>query len=230
MGSLLDYITALIIGGAILLITMRVTDTGTREFLNYNSDAISQINLANMSNIIEYDLRKMGYGIPENEQVLFIAEQNRLKFIAHLNREFDYFGHLIPHRDNIPDTIEYIVTLAETIDYGDTSLRMYKVTRRLMITGEGEKISDIGRIGNGRVFRYLDQLGNPVDMGTELIATKMVEVTLTAFNPRVVLSPELVRREVSNIRDIEFRKKELRRLLRTSYWRQTRLVSKNLKR
>jgi hypothetical protein len=183
-----------------------------------------------MSNIIEYDLRKMGYGVPENEQVLFTAEQNRLKFIAHLNREFDYFGHLIPHRDNIPDTIEYIVTLAETIDYGDTSLRMYKVTRRLMITGEGEKISDIGRIGNGRVFRYLDQLGNPVDPGIELIATKMVEVTLTAFNPRVVLSPELVRREVSNIGDVEFRKKELRRLLRTSYWRQTRLVSKNLKR
>jgi len=230
MGSLLDYITAIIVGGVILLITMRVTDTGTREFLNYNSDAISQINLANMSSIIEYDLRKMGYGVPEGEQVLFAAERNRLKFIAHLNREFDYFGHLIPHRDEIPDTIEYIVTPAEVIDYGDTSLTMYKVTRRLKITGEGEKIYDIGRIGNGAVFRYLDQIGNPVDPGAELVASKMVEVTLTAFNPRVVLSPELVRREVSNIQDVEFRKRELRRLLRTSFWRQTRLVSKNLRR
>lgn len=230
MGSILDYITAIIVGGAILLITMRVTDTGTREFLNYNADAISQMNLANMSSIIEYDLRKMGYGVPEGEQVLFIAQPNRLKFIAHLNREFDYFGHLIPHKDDIPDTIEYIITPAETIDYGDTSIVMYKVTRRLKITGEGGKISDIGRVGNGAIFRYLDQIGYPVDPGSELVASKMVEVTLTMFNPRVVLSPELVRRDVSNISDVEYRKKELRRLLRTSYWRQTRLVSKNLKR
>lgn len=79
-------------------------------------------------------------------------------------------------------------------------------------------------------FRYLDQIGNPVDPGMELIATKMVEVTLTMFNPRVVLSPELVKKEVSSIQDQEFRKRELRRLLRTSFWRQTRLVSKNLRR
>ncbi len=230
MGSILDYIMATIIGGAILLITITVTDTGTREFLNYNSDAITQINLANMSGTIEYDLRKMGYGIPEGSQVIFKAEPNHIKFIAHLNREFDYFGHTIPHRDNIPDTIEYIVSLAETIDYGDTVLRTYKITRILKITGEGNRATDIGRIGNHRVFRYLDQIGNPVDPGTELIATKMVEVTLTMFNPRVVLSPELVRKEVSSIQDREFRKMELRRLLRTSFWRQTRLVSKNLRR
>lgn len=230
MGSLLDYIMAMIVGGAILLITITVTDTGTREFLNYNSDAIIQMNLMNMSSTIEYDLRKMGYGIPEGDQVLFIAQPNHFKFIAQLNRDFDYFGHLIPHRDNIPDTIEYVVTLAETIDYGDTVLRMYKVTRILKITGEGVSSTDIGRIGNARVFRYLDQVGNPVDPGAELVASKMVEVTLTAFNPRVILSPELVRKEVSSIQDQEFRKKELRRLLRTSFWRQTRLVSKNLRR
>ncbi len=230
MTSMLDYIIATIIGGVILLITVTVTDTSTREFLNYNSDAITQINLANMSGIIEYDLRKMGYGVPEGEQILFIAQPNRLKFIAHLNRDFDYYGHIIPHRDNIADTIEYLVTLAEVIDYGDTSLKMYKITRTLKISGEGVKSTDIGRIGNGVVFRYLDQIGNPVDPGTELIASKMVEVTLTAFNPRVVLSPELVRKEVSSIQDQEFRKMELRRLLRTSFWRQTRLVSKNLRR
>ncbi|CUS77745.1 hypothetical protein JGI7_01414 [Candidatus Kryptonium thompsonii] len=230
MSSLLDYIMATIIGGAILLITITVTDTGTREFLNYNSDAITQINLANTSGVIEYDLRKMGYGIPEGSQILFKAEPGHIKFIAHLNREFDYFDHVIPHKDNVPDTIEYVISLAETIDYGDTILRMYKVTRILKITGEGVRMTDVGRIGNARVFRYLDQIGNPVDPGMELIATKMVEVTLTMFNPRVVLSPELVKKEVSSIQDQEFRKRELRRLLRTSFWRQTRLVSKNLRR
>lgn len=230
MASILDYIMATVIGGVILLITIVVTDTTTRDFANYNSDAITQINLANMSSIIEYDLRKMGYGVPEGNRILFIARPNHLKFIVDLNREFDYFGHVIPHRDNIADTIEYIITLAEKIDYGDTSLFIYKITRILKVTGEGVRSTDIGRIGNGQVFRYLDQIGNPVDPGSELVASKMVEVTLTAFNPRVVLSPELVRKEVSGIKDREFRKKELRRLLRTSFWRQTRLVSKNLRR
>jgi len=53
-------------------------------------------------------------------------------------------------------------------------------------------------------------------------------VTLTAFNPEVVLSPENVKTDLNNIQDSEFRKQELKRLLRTTYWRQTRMVSKNL--
>ncbi len=58
----------------------------------------------------------------------------------------------------------------------------------------------------------------------------MVEVTLTAYDPRVVLSKDWVDSRLNEIGNEDFRKQELRRLLRASYWRQTRLISKNLKR
>ena len=84
----------------------------------------------------------------------------------------------------------------------------------------------MGTIGNSDVFRYLDQLGDPVPI---IQATRMVEVTLTAYNPRIILSPDMFSGG-NSAEDVEFRKQELRRLLRASFWRQTRLVSKNLKR
>lgn len=219
MSSILDIIGGLLIGGMILLLTLAATDRGTREFFNYNSDAIVQNQLATMAYIIEYDLRKMGFGIDEVQQgtILQIATSNHLKFLTQLNNKTDV----------TPDTIEYNVVSDETIDYGDTTLIMYKVWRTIKIPGQQSKIQMIGKIGNNNVFRYLDQIGNPAEITQ---ATKMVEVTLVAFNPRIVLSPEFVTTQIDSIQGAELRKKELTRLLRPSFWRQTRLVSKNLRR
>ncbi len=232
MSSILDIIGGSILGGLLLLIAITSSHNSIEAFYNYNSDAIVQQNLTQLSRIIEYDLRKMAFGIPEAQQpnVLQIAQSNHLKFIAQLNLDADSFL-LIPgvsHYDNIPDTIEYVITPAEEIDFPDTSVTIYEVRRTIKISTGTTHTSIIGRIGNNDVFRYLNQIGDPVQV---ISATKMVEVTLTAFNPKVVLSPELVSADIyQNIQDVELRKKEVRRLLRASYWRQTRLVSRNLRR
>jgi len=219
MMTLLDIIGGMVIGGMILLLTITTTDRGTTEFFNDNADAIVQTQLTHMAYIIEYDLRKMGFGIHEAYQstILQIANPNQLKFLSQLNHS----------TDSIPDTIEYQIVQDEIIDYGDTTLTMYKVWRRVKISSQPLTLTMIGKIGNNDVFNYLDQIGNPVGITQ---ATKMVEVTLTAFEPRVVLSPEFVTTQVDSIQLTDLRKKELIRLLRPSFWRQTRLVSKNLRR
>jgi hypothetical protein len=91
MTAMIDVIGGLFIGGFLLLIALTATDTATTEFFNYNADAIMQQNLANTSEIIQYDLRKMGFGIPEAFQssILQVATGNRLKFLAHLNSDPD---------------------------------------------------------------------------------------------------------------------------------------------
>ena len=78
MATLIDIIGGIFIGGFLLLIALSATDTATTEFFNYNSDAIMQQNLAKTSKIIQYDLRKMGYGIPEAAQdsILNVATGN----------------------------------------------------------------------------------------------------------------------------------------------------------
>jgi hypothetical protein len=85
----------------------------------------------------------------------------------------------------------------------------------------------VGVIGNAQMFRYLDQLGQEVAF---IPATKMIEVTLTAFDPRIFLSRDWIDSKLNEISNAEYRKRELRRLLRASYWRQTRLISRNLRR
>ncbi|MBD3288971.1 hypothetical protein GF337_09225 [candidate division KSB1 bacterium] len=219
MTSLLDIIGASIIGGMLLLLVLTVTDYGTREFFNYNADAIVQANLAHMAHLAEYDLRKMGFGINEGQQstILQIANSDHLKFLSQLN--FDV--------DTVPDTIEYEIVQDEIIDYGDTTLTMYKVLRSVTIVQHSIESMNIGKIGNQNVFRYLNQVGEPVEITQE---TKMVELTLVTFEPRIILSPEFVTTKLDSIDRADLRKQELRRLLRPSFWRQTRLVSKNLRR
>lgn len=226
---MLDIIGGLMIGGIMMIIGLTASDIAIQSFYNYNSDAIFQENLRQVTVILEYDLRKMGFGIPESQLTTIIetALPQHLKFIANLNKGADNYVKLpgTSGFDDIPDTVEYVVSLADTINFPDTTISIYQINRTLKIGGGNTYSGVIGRIGNSDVFTYLDQAGQPAPLPMSI---RMVEVTLTAFNPEVVLSPENVKTDLNNIQDSEFRKQELKRLLRTTYWRQTRMVSKNL--
>ncbi len=231
MAVIIDIIGGIFIGGFLLIIALTATDTATTEMFNYNSDAIIQQNLANTSDVIQYDLRKMGFGIPEAKhgEILQVATPGHVKFLAHLNSDVDCRVHIpgVTAIDNVVDTIEYRVVPFDSMDYGDTTIVMYRLVRTLKISPSYTKSMGIGAIGNRNVFRYLDQIGQPVSL---IMATRMIEVTLTAFNPRVFLSRDWVDSKINEKSNVEFRERELRRLLRASYWRQTRLISRNLRR
>lgn len=219
MGSFLDIVGGTFIGGMILLIVLSSTESSTRDFLNYNADAIVQNQMAHMVTIIESDIRKIGFGITEDQKSTIIqtGQSDRLKFLAHLNMTIDM----------APDTIEYIVTVGDTIDYGFRTIYMYKITRKVTIVGQAPDKVMIGKIGNSEVFKYLDQIGRPV---ANPKTARAVEVTLIAFDPQIVLSPGLTSKRLDNYQTIQEKNEELNRLIRPSFWRQTRLVSKNLKR
>jgi hypothetical protein len=226
-----DIVGGLFIGGFLLIIALTATDTATTEFWNYNADAIVQQNLTQMSDVIQHDLRKMGFGVPEKQKstILQVATGNRLKFLAHLNKDPDAKIKIpaVVTIDNVVDSIEYLILAFDSVDYGDTNIVVYEVRRRIFVSSGYTNNSMVGTIGNAQAFRYLDQVGQPVAFMNQV---RMVEVTLTAYDPRVVLSPDWVDSYINDIADKAFRERELRRLLRASYWRQTRLISKNLKR
>jgi hypothetical protein len=232
MALVIDIVGGLFIGGFLMIIALTATDTATTEFYNYNSDAIVQQHLAQMSSVIQYDLRKMGFGIPEQNKntILQSAQPNRLKFLAHLNSSptCKIADPNVTTIDNIVDSIEYRVIPFDSIDYVDTVIVTYQVRREIFVSPGYNSTIGIGIIGNPNAFRYLNQIGKPVAVMSEV---QMVEVTLTAYDPRIVLSTDWIDSRVNEVGyNEEFRKRELRRLLRASYWRQTRLISKNLKR
>lgn len=227
MATIIDLLGGSIIGGLVVLLALTATDTGTRNFLNYRADAVVQKSMATTAQIIEYDLRKMGYGIPEHLQntIIQIGTPSRLKYLAHLNKNIKYPG--ATSLDNIVDTLEYKILPSDTIVFPDTTVIMYKVVKTVKISPNYTKTVMVGKVGNANVFRYLDQMGEPVGL---ILATKMVEVSLTAFSRDVILTPDLVSDKLKGIKNATIRRRELQKILRPSFWRQTRQVSKNLRR
>ena len=231
MNAFMDVIIAMFMGGMLLLMALGASERGVQEFFNQNSDAIVQRNLTQTSNIMQFDMRKIGFQVPETKKdsIIITAAPDHFKYLAQLNFDADSYLEVpgVTTYDSIPDTMEYSIILDETFNFTDTTIYTYNIIRTIKLDGETPYNSLIGTIGNNDVFEYLDQIGRPVGV---TMATRMVEMTLTAYNPRVILSPEHVMTHVGGIADSTFRKRELRRILRASYWRQTRLVSKNLRR
>lgn len=211
---MIDIIGGFFVGTILLLIAMTAMDNGVRQFVNHNADAIVQNELATTSEIIQNDLRKVGFGIPEAQQATIIQTAQPT--------HFEYLSNLNPTTDLVPDTIEYSISAFDTVSFIDTSIVLYAIYRRVHIVGAASKTGQVGTIANNQVFRYLDQVGRPV---TYIPATKMVEVTMVALNPNIYVSDEVLQASGPQERMIE-----LRKLLRESYWRQTRVISKNLRR
>lgn len=228
MTTVIDIIGGLIVGGLLMLIAMNALDNQVTSFFNYHSDAITQQNLTNLSNTIQYDMRKMGFGVPEYEKttILQVASADRIKFLSHLNKVPGMSISGVGSYDDVADTIEYRFLLSETINVADTTLTLYDVQRTVTMPPNVPETMVIGQVGNNRVFRYLDQIGNEVAV---TIATKMIEVSLSAFDPQIILTPDLVATGLSAADSTDLNR-QLRMLLRTSYWRQTRLISRNLNR
>jgi len=224
MSTIIDILGAMFIGSMLMLVSMKAMDNGLQQFVNHNADAIVQEELASTSQIIQNDLRKMGYGIPEAQQdeILQIATPTHLKYLSHLNHDIDYLNPGGSNIDQIVDTIDYQVTVLDTVTFIDTSIVLYGIHRTVKVGGASILNSIVGTTAEDSVFRYLNQAGQQVAFTP---ATKMVEVTLIAVNPNIYISNEVLAAE-----NPEDRMVELRRLLRESYWRQTRVISKNLRR
>jgi len=213
MAVILDIIAAMMIGGVLLMVTTQGIERSLREFVNHNADAIMQAELASMTQTVQEDLRKMGYGIPESQQLSIIqaATTSRLVFLAKQN----------PNAANA-DTVEYTTGTPDTTIIIDSPVITYDITRTLRRAGQQPQSTLIGRVINPVLFRYLDQAGNQV---ADIRSTRMVEVTLVTLNPHVYLDDDVIQAPTALLRT-----KALKNLWRESYWRQTRVVSRNLRR
>jgi len=213
LASLLDIISAILIGSILLLVSIKAMDAGLQYFVNHNADAIVQDELISLTQILQDDLRKMGYGIPEADQSTIIqnAQSDNIKFLALLNSA-----------DAVPDTVEYSISTSDTVAIIDTSIVTFRLNRNVKITGDSTVSGDVGIITNNAVFTYLDQSGTETAVTQSI---KMVEVTLVAINPSIYVSSDVLAAD-----NAEDRMVEIRKLMQESFWRQTRVISKNLRR
>ena len=213
MSVLIDIMGSIVVGAILVLVCMTAMERALKRFVNHNADGIVQNNLINTTEIIQEDLWKMGFLVPEGDQdsIIQIAQSDHIKYLTFLD-----------NADTLADTIEYQIAAFDTIAFIDTSIVFFGVNRSVINTSTGTNTAQIGSIINEDVFRFFNQIGDSVSLLQEI---RMVEVTLIASNPNIYLS-----NEVLVAQDPVERMDALNDLLRESYWRQTRVISRNLRR
>lgn len=195
MSSLIDIIGSSIIGGFLLLLLFNVLDTTSEYFISHGDDLIVQQNLTSVASILEHDLRKMGFLVPEMELSILQADSTALKFRGDINNDFSV------------DTVEYYLgpTSDLSVTQNPDDRFIYRKVNGLPIKG-----AKTGVVTDFK-FEYLDQDGNEV---ANLGSIKMIRINMKVENSAVYSNDP-------NPKKTKYR---------TAIWRQTRLVSRNLRR
>ncbi len=200
MAVMLDIMSSIFIGGFIILMSFGILDSTNKFLYSHNDDLIVQENLTSINSILEYDMNKMGFAVPEGENVILLADTSHIRFCADLNRDWH------------PDTVEYYVgsesELANTTNPDDRFL--YRKVNNQPVSGMIVGVVTIFR------FDYLTQDRQPVDISNSYNwkSIKMIRTTMRIENPAVYSDDK-------NPNKNEYR---------TVFWQETNLASKNLRR
>jgi hypothetical protein len=201
MAMMLDLIGSVVLAGFVILMGLRMNANLANSGGSYKADVVVQENLVSLVESIEYDFRKMGYGVSDPTKVILRADSNAITFRGDIddNGVVDtvewYLGGLVGSTPNPSDRILY---------------------RRIHPTSSGGT-SLAGALPGVTVFnlKYLNHESLPP---TGLGQIWIVETTLRVESPWRVQNRSIDEQEYGLW------------AYSAAFWRQTRLASRNLKR
>lgn len=193
--TILDIIGSMIIGGILLSIAWRLSDTATEKTYNNSGDLSLQQNLATIAQMLEYDFRKIGYSadwnkLPDPTKAILYADSSSIKFLT----DIDSDGNLDSIRYFLGPTSE----LTETENPRDRML--YRVLNDEVPGGSNLGVTEFRMV-------YYDALGDTIPLpivNTGEISS--IEINVTVENTAAYDT-----------------------LYSTAYWRQIRLIARNLR-
>lgn len=204
MSALLDVIASILFGGTLMMIILTATDIAAESQATHSGDMLVQELLTNTAQLVEGELRNMGFGVPEGESAVLRAEESRIHFLADIDR------------DGVVDTMKY--SLGDTTEMRDTQNELDRPLKRQINNGA---VLSVGSVTTFRL-RYLTREGTPLASpvpSDQLAEIHMVEVSMEVQNPYApTRDPEMVGSGERNA------------LYSTSLWQQTRLASQNTRR
>lgn len=205
MAAILDVIYSIILGGMLLLTVVDANQIASETYSVHNGDMLVQELLVSTAQMLEGEVRNMGYGVPETVSPVIFADTNRIRFLIDLGRN----GGTI-------DTITY--TVGSTSELSKTMNDLDRYLYRSVNTGAAVRVGVVTLLR----FRYMAadgyQLPTPVDAGS-LSEVFIVEITMEVQNPYAE------RRDPKKVKQ-----GERTALYSSSLWQQTRLASQNTRR
>lgn len=211
MGSqtIIDIITASIVFGSLMLMTIRLNSAQSEMMQTARADLIVQQSIVEVTHLIEYDFRKIGY-CKNTEQIvtnaILLADSNQITF----RTDVDNNGNV--------DTVKYY--LGPTSELASTPNPRDRILYRV-INHDTPKGANLGVT----VFdlRYYDQgrklMAFPIT-GTALNTIKEIQITVQVEN---IIAPAIGGGSTLNGYSAPFASQ-----YSGAYWRQVRLASRNL--
>jgi rRNA processing protein Gar1 len=205
MASIIDIIASMIFGGTLFLIVLSANGIATETQTTYHGDMLVQEVLIGTVQMVEGELRNMGFGVPENERTIVRADSTAISFLTDLGRD-----------GGVPDTVKY--SIGTVSELSDTPNELDRFLKRKV---NNQQLLDVGTVttfGLKYFTREGDQLATPVATD-QLNEIHVVEVTMEVQNPYALARPE--EQVQAGERDA---------LYSSSLWQQTRLASQNTRR
>lgn len=203
MTVILDLVGSVIIAAFVILIGLRLNETIAGNADASKANVNVQESMVDIVRNLEYDFRKIGYGLPETQHAIVDTGSTYIKFLADLqNSSGD------PGPDGVVDTVEWWTGAPLIGKLENDSVRvLYRRVNGGTAIGAALGVTKFQ-------LRYLNQDGGPpVSLGAIFI----IETTLQVESPYKVMDP---------MRPDDYEQWGFS----TAFWRQTRLASRNIKR
>jgi hypothetical protein len=210
MGSqtILDIIGSFILFGWLLLSTIRVGTANSENMQSYGGELLVQENLVEVTKLLEYDFRKIGYckepnKLPDPTRAILLADSSRIKFLT----DVDMTG---AGPDGNVDSIYYY--LGPTSELASTTNPRDRLLYRVVDT-QPAKGSNLGI--TSFKLQYFDGQGNallPPVTGANLQKIQTIQISIIVEN---TVAAEIVETAPVNQR------------YSSAFWQQMRLSSRN---
>jgi hypothetical protein len=206
MATMMDLMMSIVLGGTLLMTIVNANEIVAETQSVYNGDALVQQMLTSIAQVIEGEIRNMGFGVPENQATILYADTSRLVFLSDLARQ----GVSL-------DTIQY--SIGDTSELASTENELDRFLYRKQDSQPPMVVGVVTVFHLNYITKSGETLTTPVDVG-RLSEIHVVEVTLEVQNPYAMSrKPEDVAANGGR-----------KALYSSSLWQQTRLASQNSRR
>ncbi|MBF8247994.1 MAG: hypothetical protein HW374_794 [Bacteroidetes bacterium] len=205
--SLMDIVGSFIVGGALIVMALRLNAQAAESTAIHGGSYILQRNMTALIDILEFEFRKIGYckdwkKVADPTKSIRIAELNKIRFLT------DYPTSGNPYGDGNLDSITYWV--GDTSELASTPNPFDRYLYRQVNTGTVEKLN----LGLTQFqFNYFDALNDPLPFpiaDTRKVYLMQVSVavqTATPYAQEFIMDSSAYQ----------------------VFWKQLRLVTKNMK-
>ena len=201
MAVVLDLVGSFMIAGMVLMMGLGLNANVVNSTGSFQADVVVQESLVSLVQSVEFDFRKMGYGVQDPTTVLQRADSTYITFLSDVNN------------DGVVDTVSWYLggSIVSTPNPND------RILYRKVSSPTAGVSTLVGSLPGVTKFsmKYLDQDGQPVVVLSQIW---IVETTMRVESPWKVQDREVIDQSYGLWG------------YSAAFWRQTRLASRNLRR